>query len=475
MKRNLTLLALMFVFAAPLAAQQTSDQTRKPTTVATLASEPIVVEVPAPGAAPEMKAAAAEDSEKAAKNLPPIEIMHVRPGDKRGLNIFEPPKDDKTPYTGFKLTWGAAFVQRFQGLDHVNKAAPKVVSNVDQNKLIQIGHGFNNEQANLYLNAQIAKGMRVAMTSYLSSRHHNETWVKDGYFLIDASPIDFEPLNQLMKYVTLRAGHFEINYGDEHFRRSDNGNGLFNPFVGNLIMDAFTTEVGGEVYVRAHNFLAMGGITNGEVRGQTTSPGARAPTYLGKLGYDRKVNDDLRVRFTGSMYSTAKSANNTLYSGDRGGSPYFNVLENTAATEAAQAWSGSIQPGFRSEVHAWVVNPFVKYQGLELFGNIERARGRAATEATNRQWSQYAGEALYRFLDDALYVGGRYNRAKGNLFGISNEVSVNRSQLGAGWFITPVVLMKAEFVKQTYNDFPTTDIRSGGQFQGFMIEGAVSF
>ena len=39
----------------------------------------------------------------------------------------------------------------------------------------------------------------------------------------------------------------EINYGDAHFRRSDNGNAIYNPFVGNYIMDAFTTEIGGEV------------------------------------------------------------------------------------------------------------------------------------------------------------------------------------------------------------------------------------
>jgi len=28
---------------------------------------------------------------------------------------------------------------------------------------------------------------------------------------------------------------------------------------------------------------------------------------------------------------------------------------------------------------------------------------------------------------------------------------------------------------QKYNDFPTTDIRSGGKFNGLMIEGAVAF
>ena len=52
-----------------------------------------------------------------------------------------------------------------------------------------------------------------------------------------------------MQIATLRVGHFEINYGDAHFRRTDNGNAIYNPFVGNYIMDAFTTEIGGEVYL----------------------------------------------------------------------------------------------------------------------------------------------------------------------------------------------------------------------------------
>jgi hypothetical protein len=65
--------------------------------------------------------------------------------------------------------------------------------------------------------------------------------------------------------------------------------------------------------------------------------------------------------------------------------------------------------------------------------------------------------------------------ATGALTGITNSVSVNRTQFGAGWFITPSLLLKGEWVQQKYNDFPTNDIRNGGQFKGFMVEGAVAF
>jgi hypothetical protein len=411
---------------------------------------------------------------------PGIEMQNYRPEDKRGVNVFEAPKDESVEYNGFKLQWGAAFTQQFQGLDHSNTAAPRMVTTngvtTDANRLVRIGHGPNNAVANLYLNGQLARGIRVAMTTYSSARHHNETWVKDGYLLVDASPIDWKPLNSIMQYVTIKAGHFEINYGDAHFRRTDNGNSMRNPLVGNFIMDAFTTEVGAEIYLRKNGFLAMGGVTGGESRGMIANPDKRSPSYLMKLGYDKKFSDDFRFRLTGSGYATSSSVSNTLFSGDRAGSRYYDVLENTTSTEAAQAWSGNMQPGLKNSIHSYVVNPFIQIRGLELFGNIERAKGRAAGETENRTWNQLVGEAVYRFLpDDRLFAAARYNTVKGQLTVGTPDIKVNRFQVGGGWFITPNVLTKIEWVNQKYLDFPTTDIRNGGQFKGFMVEGAVAF
>ncbi|NUO95598.1 MAG: hypothetical protein HOQ14_14030, partial [Gemmatimonadaceae bacterium] len=183
----------------------------------------------------------------------------------------------------------------------------------------------------------------------------------------------------------------------------------------------------------------------------------------------------LRVRLTGSMYKKDRSASNTLTSGDRAGSKYYDVLENTTSTESAQAWSGAIQSGMKNDVRAFVVNPFLKYKGAEVFGNVETMTGSAATETSNRTLRQLVGEGLYRFANDQLYVGGRYNVVKGQLAGIANDITVRRTQLGGGWFVTPNVLSKLEIVNQRYLDFPSTDIRNGGQFKGFMVEGVVAF
>jgi len=400
----------------------------------------------------------------------PIRMGHFRPLDARGLNVFEPPKAEGVAYHGFDLEWGAAFTQQFQGLRHQNQPDTSAT-----NRLIHMGAGFNNADANLYLNAQLARGIRVQLTSYLSSRHHNETWVKDGYLLIDGSPWAIPQLDQLMKYVTLRMGHFEINYGDMHFRRSDNGQAMFNPLVGNLIMDAFTTEIGGELYVRANGLMAMGAVTGGEVRGQVLKPEQRSPSYMGKAGFDRQLTKDLRTRLTGSFYVNRQSTNNTLYSGSRAGSRYFYVLENQNATESAQAWSGDLQPGFRQRVTAWVVNPFVSYRGLELFGNIEQAKGKAANEASDRTWTQLAGEGVYRFVGNQFYLAARYNTAKGKLTLAGSEATVRRLEAGGGWFLTPNLEAKAEYVQQHDDDFPVNDVRHGGHFDGAMFEAVVSF
>ena len=458
-------LTMLLAITSPVAAQQIAGLA--PATEAGSAPKATSVDDPA------VAEAAAESSWKKGR---PITMQYFRAQDKRGINVFETTKDPGVEFTGFKLDVGAAFASQVQDVSHRNTAAPNIVSGVNANQLADIGFGFNNSTANLNLHAQLAPGIRVALTSYLSSRHHNETWVKEGYVQIDQSPIDFAPLKALMEIVTVRVGHMEINYGDAHFRRSDNGNALYNPFVGNYIMDAFTTEIGGEVYLKTSGVIAMGAVTAGELRGTVLSPGQRGPTYIGKLGVDRQVNKDVRIRLTGSMYKTHKAMSDTLYSGDRAGSRYYFVLENTAATESAQKDSGLINPGFKNKVTAFQMNPFVKFRGVELFGVVERAEGKASTESVERIWKQYAVDAVYRFLpDEKLFVGARYNKARGALAGITGDVGANRWQFGGGWFITPNVLTKVEYVNQKYVGYPATNIKNGGQFRGTMLEGVIAF
>ena len=99
---------------------------------------------------------------------------------------------------------------------------------------------------------------------------------------------------------------------------------------------------------------------------------------------------------------------NTLYGGDRAGSRYYCVLENTAATETAQKDSGLINPGFKNKVTAFQMNPFVKFRGLELFGVIERAEGQGVdAKRPSAPGSSTRVDAVYRFLPDETAVRRR--------------------------------------------------------------------
>ncbi|MGH7449100.1 MAG: hypothetical protein ACRELT_16120, partial [Longimicrobiales bacterium] len=412
---------------------------------------------------------------------PPLGIQYIRPVDQRGINMFESPKRAGATYTGFKLDWSAAFTQQFQALEHSNSAAERIVNDAtgnpyNANQLLDIGWGFNLATANIGINAQLAPGVRVALESYMSSRHHNEFWVKGGYLQIDESPIDLPVLHAIMEYVTIKAGMFELNYGDAHFRRSDNGNAMFNPFVENNILDSFNTEIGAEIYFRTGPWLAMAGVTDGVNKGGVNVPDQRGPAFLGKVGFDQQLSPDLRVRLTGSLYTVDKTPSNNLYNGDRTGSRYYSVMENTVSTLSGNFTSGRLNPGFTNQITAFQINPFVRLGGLELFGVVERAEGKNRAEDDTRTWTQYAGEAVYRFLPrEQLYIGGRYNTAFGKLRNVPDEASVDRIAVASGWFLTPSILVKAEYVNQKYNDFPAADIRRGGKFDGFMVEGVIAF
>jgi hypothetical protein len=424
-------------------------------------------------------AAAASDSASPGASIQKVflkTVRGVRPYDQRGVNVFEMPKFNEA-FTGPTFDFGAAFAQSFQSLKHSNSAAPRLVGGKDQNLLIPIGAGLPLASANLVLNAQVSKGIIVSLENYLASRGHEQFYVKGGFLQIDESPIDIAPLNSLMKYTTLKVGMFENNFGDSHFRRSDAGQAIYNPFVGNYIVDPFTTEAGAEVYVRSGPWMAMGAVTSGEMRGSVVTPEKRGWARYGKAGFDKQLSPDLRVRFTGSLYKADRALNQTIYSGDRPGSRYYDVLVDSVGRDR---WSGTIQPGFRNNVLAMQLNPFVKFKGLEFFGSIDRGEGRTAAETTNRKLSQTAADLVYRFAGDRLYVGGRYNTATmrlANSTGITytGDVGADRYAFAAGWFVSPLMLLKAEYVNQKYNDFPTSDRRSGGKFSGLMLEGVVSF
>jgi hypothetical protein len=400
-------------------------------------------------------------------------IQYFRQYDQRGINVYETGKDDTVKFDGLKVRIGGAFAIQFQGMDHQN----------DLNNLVPIVHNFNLPSANLDLDVQLYDGVRMNLRMYLSSRHHTETYVKGGYIQIDK--LDFikkDFLAGLMKKVTIKVGQMENNYGDTHFRRSDNAHAMYNPFVEGYIMDSFTTEVGGEVYYQDRGWLGMVSVTNGRLN-QSVADTATAGAFLAKLGYDKQLDKDLRVRLTGSIYTVSNTSTTYLYGGDRAGSRYFKVMDyyNSTGTAVTNDFSGRINPGLKTNMTSIMINPFVKFKGLEFFGVFETTSGRDkvadAAFTGNRTWTQLAGELLYRFGNhNQLYVGARYNTVSGQLPGQqTNKVSVDRVNFGGGWYMTRNIVTMIEYNSQSYHDYQASSVFAGGKFSGFVIQACIAF
>jgi hypothetical protein len=408
------------------------------------------------------------------------DLQYYREQDQRGVNVFETPKADTLAYKGFGLRIGGGFALQFQSIDHSNS----------ENNLVDLGSDFNLPTANLNLDAQLHDGVRMHLRTYLSARHHNEAWVKGGYIQIDK--LDFiKPgfLEGVMKYATIRVGLDEFNYGDNHFRRSDNAQAIYNPFVENFIMDAFSTEAFGEVTVQHSGFLAVVGLTNGKLN-QNVVKAATAdnkPSFFGKLGFDKQISNDLRVRLTGSWYINHGTTSGLyLYGGDRAGSRYyklFNVAADPANGIAAQAtdFDGRFNAKF-TKLNAFQVNPFIKFKGIEAYGVYEISDG-SADVATGKEgkYTQVAGELVYRFgPGERYYVGGRYNTVKGKALDESTEEQqIDRLTVAAGWYLTQNILAKVEYVDQEYKGSwtgsPANSRFNGGKFDGITFEAVISF
>jgi hypothetical protein len=135
-----------------------------------------------------------------------------------------------------------------------------------------------------------------------------------------------------------------------------------------------------------------------------------------------------------------------------------------------------------------MINPFIKYGGLEFFGVFEQVMGNNGQDnREDGQYTQIGAELLYRFGSwDQFYVGGRYNTVSGHSDYASGGTepdtkTVNRFNIGGGWFMTKNTLVKLEYVTQQYDENWTNPWTGGaselteGQFSGVVLEAVISF
>ncbi|MBB3187492.1 hypothetical protein [Microbacter margulisiae] len=409
---------------------------------------------------------------------------------------FEQPKLNSNDFTKLKVHIGGDFALQYQDLQNVGSPIVSVNGVPTEVGFMPIGSGVNLPSANMVIKADVAPGMRVVLTTYLASRHHNDTWVKGGYLQMDALPfIKSDLLSEIMKYVTIKVGDMEVNYGDAHLRRSDNGNVTRNAFAENYIMEAFMTAPAAEFMFRNNGWIGMVGVTGGSMdpslvgfKNNTFVPYYMGEhlAFYGKVGFDKQFNKDFRLRFTVSPYlAEPNPQGGSLYNSDRAGARYYSILVpaqvvsgtapnqvlamNSTGTDITTNQSlGHWGPGMTYTDNSLMVNLFAAYQRAELFTTYEVASGTNVQNGPHYTYNQFAVEGIYHMGDkDQYYLGARYNE-------VSNQLSqsVNRVQLAAGWYLTKNILLKAEYVDQKYH-VPAYTANAG--FKGLMVESGISF
>jgi hypothetical protein len=419
---------------------------------------------------------------------------------------FEEAKQTES-FDSVKVKVGGDFALQFQGLSH---HAPDT--------LIALGSGFNLPTANLSMTAFLAKGVKVYVNTYLSARHHNESWVEGGYVQFDALPfIKSTFVDKIMKDLRIKVGMMEVDYGDEHFRRTNNGDALKNYFVGNYVMDALTVSPAMEFLWRRNGIIGMLGVSNGALNptlGLYQAPNTPAKTYTainqlnelayyGKFGYDKQFNADLRIRGTFSYYYCDHNHSGSLYNGDRTGSRYYLVMNSAKYnsgdyTITSNAFGQNWGPGSTDKDASMMLNLFAKYKWIEVFGTYEQANTTSPSDTkpstglakSEIKFTNIAIEGLLHFgKQQQFFVGGRYNTVTDNSGGTdiflnsanvdpNANKSVDRVQGILGWYLTKNMVAKLEYVDQKYSNFKAWDKhKTNGStgFNGIMFEAAISF
>ena len=302
--------------------------------------------------------------------------------------------------------------------------------------------------------------MEVFFDVFISSRpHEDELQANEGFILFRDLP---GPLEPVFEFVHVKAGGFEMDFGDAHYRRSVNAEVLRNPLIGNYVVDPRVVDIGFEFFnppgTLPVNWLVGVGVgNNGDFQAH------RSVQVHSKLYMDTARGS--RASF--SFFWTDHSGNPTgfpgtgsssgLFRSNRSGGPYEDVI-------GAGNAPGQITPGAGQQVTAGQFD-LTSFRGpWEFYGHFGVFRDAdmngSAPGTPTESWLYYAGESIYRFTP-RTYVATRYSgtTARRLVSTINNAVdvtsggAVHRFQVGGGVWVHDTILVKLEYVYQFYKGF----------------------
>ncbi len=314
---------------------------------------------------------------------------------------------------------------------------------------------------------------------FIASRPHaSEMQGSQGYILFRGLPGG--QMDGFFDFVEVKAGQFEVNFGDHIYRRSSNSRVQQNALIGNAVVDPRATETGFEFRTRRGPVRASFGITDGS-ESEDFSRG-RGVGYNAKLWGNPL--DNMRVSLSGyyvdhsSNPSGRESSQSNMHRTLRDGGPYGGILDDGGAP-------GQVFIGAGQKLGAGQFDVTTSLGALELYANVGYAEdsninGSAEGSPREAYW-YYTAEGVYD-ITDRIYGALRYSGAMADsVGGESSDGYVNRYQAGIGYRITDFILAKAEYVHQEYRSFDDgqrvsgVDAGKNPSFDGFLIEVSLAF
>ena len=369
-----------------------------------------------------------------------------------------------------EITFDVDLAFYYQGLSHTFTPSSSTQQAIQSGLILPT--------ANLDINGKIMKGLNTKLEIMLSSHHHNETYVKGGYATIDS--LDFIApgfAKGFMDNATISIGVDDINFGDAHFRRTDNADVFSNPFVMNMGVESYMQAGFIELLYRfpSVSAFALAGITNGQANPDDVKKkdGSDAYSYYAKLGYDKQYNDDLRIRLTESIFTVTGTSKTSLYSGDKAGNVAREVF-NTSASAGNDFGAGWKAISGYEDLTVSMTNFFAKYKNTEFFALLEIADG-SDTNSLDMEMTHYSVDVVQRFgKDDKFYAAARYEKATTTLESDASDDELTQTQVTLGWFLSKNAMAKVEYIKQDRENFEEY-VGGKGKFNGLMVSAALSY
>ncbi len=372
-------------------------------------------------------------------------------------------------YGNMKLYMGFWTVGRFQALQQYNLHSPTGMN-----------PNFQTPYAMMDLYATVPHEFDMFADFYIASPEHPaQTYGDEGWMVFKQIPgvSHNSPINEMMDYINVKVGAFDIDFGDNNYHRSKDAWVQNNPLIGNPLVDPSTEEIGGEVYSVKGPLYWLVGVSNGSTTGHFDY--GAGPAFHGKIwGYPTK---DLRL--SGSVYygDMGESADTIdLFTATRSGEAYASLFGNSVDTQ------GQVVPQAGHNVFATQGDITYERWPFESYSYVGWTQDNDANRSgigTPRESWLYGSSNLVYHINPSLYLAAQYSYAfAGSVNGVDTNGWVDRIQVGAGWWMTRTLLAKIEYVQEQFQSFGSNvgNVNSaqanlGPGFNGVVMEVSFGF